>query len=239
MIKMKHLPYISFSFARWSGLKTSCTISNYCSIIEIIYEEHKMHTGKWLSNLPMSHYNLKKKQVRNVCSSNPDDIDNFVDSDFLLYIDSFKSTLGILYAKILRRVKDETGVTLVGRIKNDDSILLKLHRKRFEDEGKFPLNKYLNDLLGFRIIDNNFNQNVGQVKSFLTEYKEQKGRIVHKYRENGEYKGYHVYFMGLNSKTFPVELQIWDYVDEVNNLESHESYKKDYTYWPEIYHKGK
>lgn len=235
---VKHRYYKLFYFTRWIGLRHTYTFTNYCSIIEILYEEHKKHSGKWLANLSGDYYNLKKKQVRHVCSHEPEDIDNFIDKSFLDYIDSYKTNLTDLYANIVYRINKETGIVLTGRIKNDDSILLKLHRKRFEDGGKFPLNKYLNDLLGFRIIDEGLNLKVNQIKDYLNSLKEQKWRIMHKYRKNGEYKGYHIYFMGPNSRSFPIELQLWDVENERDNLTSHEQYKKSYTYWPKIYREG-
>lgn len=213
--------------------------NDYKVVLDIIYDSHIKHTGKWLANLGKTQYNLKKTQVRHICSSNPNNIENFINEDFLYYIDIYKVSLSSLYLEIMNRLKSELGFTIGGRIKNDDSILLKLHRKRFEDDGKFPLNKYLNDLLGFRIIDSNFEQNRDEVEQYIEKLKEHKWRLRHNYREIGKsYKGYHVYFMGAGSNYFPVELQIWDKKYERMNLESHEAYKKSYTYWPQIYKEG-
>lgn len=220
-------------------MKKTYSFREYKLVLDILYEEHSKHTGKWLANNGRSNFNLKKTQVRHVCSSNPDNIDGFINEDFLKYIDDYKFSLGSLYAKILLRLEDEAGLTIGGRIKNDDSILLKLHRKRFEDGGKFALNKYLNDLLGFRLIDSDFDKNITDFSHHIDSLKEQKMRFVHRYREIGDnYKGYHVYFMGVGAMYFPMELQIWDEKQEKVNLASHETYKKDYTYWPQIYKKG-
>lgn len=213
-------------------------ITQYKQIVDILYEEHKKHTAQWLEDIEKNPYNLKKLQVRDVCSSNPENIDGFIKEDFLSYVDNYKSGLGLLYLKVVYKVYKEVGLTLGGRIKNDDSILLKLHRKRFEDEGRFPLNKYLNDLLGFRIIDSNYENNKKYLFSYVEALKSQKQRLRHKFRENGSYKGYHIYFMGNNNYAFPMELQIWDISNEKINLTSHEMYKKDYTYWPKIYNEG-
>lgn len=183
--------------------------ADYKKIIDTIYSEHMVFTGEWIANVGKTNYNLKKTQIRHICSSAPDNIDNFIDEEFLDYVDDYNSTLGSLYLNIVKRLESEYGLTIGGRIKNDDSILLKLHRKRFEDDGKFSLNKYLNDLLGFRIVDTNYEENIIQLPQYITELKEQKCRFMHKYREAGDYyKEYHVYFMGASSKYFPVELQI-------------------------------
>ena len=210
----------------------------YKIIFNILYEEHSKHTGVWLGNKQGRHYNLKKVLVDHICSTDPDNIEGFIDEQFLNYMDNYKTSLTILYSKILHRVKKETNVEITGRIKSGDAIILKLHRKRFEDDGKFPLNKYLNDLLGFRIIDDNFGNNIYEIPLQLNDLKTQNKRIIHKMRENGEYSGYHVYFMGANSSYFPMELQIWNSKNARKNFESHEMYKKEYTYWPQIYNKG-
>lgn len=214
------------------------TFTEYMLILEILYEEHRKHTEKWLDSIDISHLNLKKLEVRHVCSSDPENIDGFIDEGFLSYIDNYKESLGALYVRISHRLNDEAGLIMGGRIKNDDSILLKLHRKRFEDDGKFPINKYLNDLLGFRLIDSRFEENIIHLPPHIDRLKEQNKRFVHRSREVGEYKGYHVYFMGSGSKYFPMELQIWDTKNERGNLESHKTYKKDYTFWPKIYNRG-
>lgn len=215
------------------------TFAKYKKIFDIIYSEHSRHTEQWLEDLGSIHYNLKRTQVRHICSSDPDNIENFIDDEFLTYLYNYKISLGELYVKVLTRIEAEVNVPIGGRIKNDDSILLKLHRKRFQDDGKFSLNKYLNDLLGFRIIDSNYDENIKWIPKYLDDLKGQKRRFMHKNREIGkDYKGYHIYFMGMGSSCFPVELQVWSKEHEETNLDSHEMYKKDYTYWPKIYKEG-
>lgn len=45
-----------------------------------------------------------------------------------------------------------------------------------------------------------------------------------------EYKATHIYFKQDNFN-FQWELQIWNKIDEVNNIISHEKYKQDYAKW--------
>ena len=202
-----------------------------------ISTEHIKFTGKWIANLKGNHYNLKKTRVSDVCSSNEHNMDDFIDKDFLKYLNQYKSNLVDLYANVVLNLVGD-GILINGRVKNDDSILLKLHRKRFEDGGKFALNKYLNDLLGFRIIDTDYEKNIELVDQLALKSKQEGMRLLHKPRENGDYRGYHIYFQGKDSKSFPVELQIWNAKNEQSNLTSHETYKKDYAFWPNIYKKG-
>lgn len=44
------------------------------------------------------------------------------------------------------------------------------------------------------------------------------------------YKALHIYFKKDNY-SFPWELQIWNQIDEINNIDSHEKYKQDYVNW--------
>lgn len=92
--------------------------------------------------------------------------------------------------------------------------------------------------MGFRIIDKNYDSNIIELSLYLDELKERKRRLVHTYRKSGDYRGYHIYFMGLNARYFPIELQVWDSKNERTNLISHDLYKKEYTYWPKIYMDG-
>ena len=45
-----------------------------------------------------------------------------------------------------------------------------------------------------------------------------------------EYNATHIYFKKDNY-TFQWELQVWNKVDEANNINSHERYKQDYVKW--------
>ncbi len=200
---------------------------------------HSFHTGKWLSQQSgVTHYNLKKKRVCDVIDKSEEGL-FFIDETFFNYIIGYKSILIHLYADIIKQINQSYKCNVKGRVKNEDSILNKLQKKRAEQNGKFSINKVLNDLLGFRIIDNNYEHNVHNLILYLDELKEKEGfRFTHKERVNGDYRGYHIYFMGKDSKFFPLELQLWDISNEAVNLDSHETYKKDYTTWPQIYYNG-
>lgn len=45
-----------------------------------------------------------------------------------------------------------------------------------------------------------------------------------------EYKATHIYFKQDNFN-FQWELQVWNKIDEINNINSHEKYKQDYVKW--------
>jgi Region found in RelA / SpoT proteins len=214
-------------------------LDQYTDLIELMYSKHILFTGKWLSRQSgVMHFNLKKTEVRTIISAS-DEGSHSIQKDFYEYMINYKGELIHLYVDIINEIKQKYDVTITGRIKNEDSILNKLEKKSNEFNGAFPINKVLNDLLGFRIIEGNYGDNIKIIYNLLESLKGKKGyRIVHKERMNGEYRGYHIYLMGKDAKFFPLELQLWDTKNEKTNLDSHEIYKKDYTSWPEIYNKG-
>ncbi|ASV67562.1 nucleotidyltransferase family protein [Cytobacillus kochii] len=215
------------------------SIKEYEEIFKILNENLINHNNMWISQQPGIHlYNLKKTYVKNVITEKDDEI-FIIDQQFYDYMTRYKNELIYLYAQIIGLIKELFNCNIIGRIKNEESILNKLQKKKAEQNGSFSINKVLNDLLGFRIIDKNFGNNINKIKTILDNLKEKEGfRILHKERINGDYRGYHIYFMGKDAKHFPLELQVWDTKSELINLDSHEIYKKDYTSWPEIYFKG-
>lgn len=45
-----------------------------------------------------------------------------------------------------------------------------------------------------------------------------------------DYKATHIYFKN-NNFSFQWELQVWNKLDEIKNIQSHEKYKQDYVRW--------
>ncbi|WP_044736534.1 hypothetical protein [Geobacillus kaustophilus] len=122
------------------------------------------------------------------------------------------------------------------RVKQNESIVnkLKYYRVGKEDKGLYPLNKCLNDLLGFRIIIDDFDHNCvyfdALCESIKAEYKIRKMNAS----KNG-YKATHIYFYGESNTYFPWELQIWNSSDEDQNEQSHRIHKQEYVKWATIY----
>lgn len=103
--------------------------------------------------------------------------------------------------------------------------------------GKVPLNKCLNDLLGFRIL-------VIDLESVYATLKhdDRVTSITKMYlRTDGGYSGIHLYFKNGNNKFFPWELQIWDIEQSSSNEISHREHKqkRKYIYLPQNYHEAK
>lgn len=208
-------------------------LETYKSIINIIHEEHNNSTKTWLEKQEKT-YNLANKNISDVYTLNKNE--EYIEPEFKAYMSSYIKILDELYMKIMLRINEECNLIIRGRVKSTESINLKMSKKAKQDNGKFSINRCLNDLLGLRIIDSNYNKNIDILESYLDELKDnQKIRIRHLNRENKEYRAYHIYFRGLDNKYFPVELQIWDKDNEQTNLVSHEMYKKEYTTWSDDY----
>ena len=89
-----------------------------------------------------------------------------------------------------------------------------------------PISKCFNDLLGIRIIckkELSFNEVLQLIN---TKYDNLKCIDSSK----NEYKATHIYFRKDNY-TFQWELQVWNKIDEIKNINSHEKYKQDYVRW--------
>lgn len=201
-------------------------VENYIKIFEIIIFEYKRYCESWRQKITCS-MNLKKKCVSDIFS-----INSGMDKEFKVYMDSFIDGLNELYFVIISRIDSEVGINVRGRVKEPQSIISKLDKKNMDNHGKYPVIKCLNDLLGIRIIDKRYKENIDAVIEYLdsSEYK-----VKHMERNNNGYIGYHIYFRLEQNIYFPIELQIWDLENERNNITSHMLYKQEYIGWKDKY----
>lgn len=211
--------------------KIVLSIDDYKRIFNILYKEHNEYCKGWIIN------NEEKFNLKNKCVC--DIYNNFtgIKKTFKKYMDSFLNGLNCLDSNIMDNIYDIYGLKLNirGRTKDYMSIIYKLNRIIKHNGGKYPIQKCLNDLLGYRIIDENYSNNIYSIIQYLEWAKNNNYRIRHIKRDKDGYKGYHIYFLGPNNYSFPIELQIWDSKDEQNNLKSHKIYKQDYIKWVKIY----
>lgn len=121
------------------------------------------------------------------------------------------------------------------RIKNYKCVIDKITRfNRNNKLGAFPLNKVLNDILGYRlVIDTSFS--IKDLKLNIIAITEQfpdniKNKITVLDSSKNDYKAIHLYFK-LNNRNYPVELQIWRACDKDRNVESHRISKQSYMKW--------
>ncbi|MHA7612282.1 nucleotidyltransferase family protein [Weissella viridescens] len=124
--------------------------------------------------------------------------------------------------------KDTVSLNLVSRIKLKDSIYKKLHQYSLREikTGRIFMIKCLNDLMGFRIILENVDENKDEIRKLLEEKKSSETLWRYYERNDGDYIGIHCYFK-VNNLCFPWELQIWDKKWEKKNLEDHKRHEQE------------
>ena len=111
------------------------------------------------------------------------------------------------------------------KAKNSIEYKLKNYIKNHED-GKVPINKCFNDLFGIRIVCKHNIAN-SEIKNLIND---KYGNLKCIDSSKDGYKATHIYFKK-NNFCFQWELQVWNKIDEINNINSHERYKQDYVRW--------
>ncbi|NLC65722.1 MAG: hypothetical protein GX752_02115 [Clostridium sp.] len=210
------------------------SIDDYNKIIRLFDDSYKEFSKKWNSS---NSINMKRRTIYDI----HDDETDFINDEFSLIIKEYYNYCNIFMIEQKINLKSVTNKNIRARIKDIDSLMAKIHKKRFEKNGRFPINKVINDIVGFRIIDSNFEQN--NKKKLLKLIKEltDKGKIKIRIlnREGKEYKATHIYFKGINNYCFPIELQIWDEADKETNIKAHNLYKQNYINYIENFNKFK
>lgn len=126
------------------------------------------------------------------------------------------------------------------RTKSHNSIISKVltYRKRRKEEGAVPINKCLNDLLGYRIIIpiEYINFDINDLVHNIQLYCDNKCSTRCKVRNSskpagsGVYKALHIN-LDKDNYSFPWEVQIWAKQDSESNYLLHEVHKQDYIQW--------
>lgn len=212
-------------------------MTHLVNLIENINLLHRNHSEEWLKSIPKT-YNLKRLQISDICkiedTSNQTSMDlNF---DFIIYMNEYCNQLNKVYFDpFYDFLGVEDGMDFTSRIKHPDSRMSKIWHYRLakKELGKVNANKCLNDLMGFRILTENFvhdDNTINEIKLMLD-----KTNVKIHNSSKGDYKATHVYFQNGNNIYFPWELQIWNIVDHDININSHALHKQSYTEWPSIY----
>lgn len=117
------------------------------------------------------------------------------------------------------------GVSFSCRVKNLNSIYCKINRDNEKHEGKIPIYKCLNDLLGIRlIIDDSFDYD--KLMKFIKE------AFINCRFLDASKNGYianHLYIK-VDNFSFPFEIQFWKKENAIKNKELHKIYKQSYIY---------
>lgn len=188
-------------------------------LIEFIQKEYNELTNKWENSEYYSKVNWKNTLVCNILE----------DKELLDTIISYRDFINENIIPLLMDFKqfntDAAKVNIRAKAKNSIEYKIENYIKNHEN-GEVPINKCFNDLFGIRIICSNKIENEQIMQLINTKYKNLKCIDSSK----KEYRAIHVYFKKDNF-TFQWELQVWNKVDEINNIRSHEKYKQDYVRW--------
>ena len=195
----------------------------YEDLVNLIYfslKKYNLLLEEWKEYKDYKQINLRKVLVKDV--KNDIDILNTI-INYRTFINSKFSNLFSDFTNL--NLSDDNKLDL--RVKARNSIEYKIERYiNYHDNGEIPLNKCINDLFGIRIICNEPLLFDEVLELINTKYKNLKCIDSTK----NDYKATHIYFRKDNY-TFQWELQVWNKLDEVNNIISHEKYKQDYVKW--------
>lgn len=169
--------------------------------------------------------NYSKVEVRHIMD---DKID--VSKRFFSYLPKYLEQLNLFTLESIAILEEKYHfVRLRSRVKSNGSISQKLTQYlNKDDSGKFPIQKCLNDLCGFRI---SIDLQIFETEEFLSlmDKLKKEGIIFrHYYRQDGSYKAYHLYLKNKSNLFLPWELQIWYNEDEESNYSSHAEHKQGY-----------
>lgn len=195
------------------------------NLINFIQIEYNDFTDKWEQSSYFSKINLKDTLICDV-------LQNKILLDAIINYREFINENNIQLLMDFKQFNtDESKVNIRTKAKNSIEYKIKNYIENHEN-GKVPINKCFNDLFGIRIICKNtltHNEILNLVNNKYTGLK-----CINSSKLN--YKATHIYFKK-NNFSFQWELQIWNKVDEISNINSHEKYKQDYVRW-EIENKG-
>lgn len=111
------------------------------------------------------------------------------------------------------------------RVKTRESIDDKISRYN-QREDQYPVNNWLNDVFGARIILTA--EEIDVVMDEMDDWQDELNLKNWYLRDKEGYKGLHVYFKNRSNFYFPWELQIWDVEDLESNVENHEKFKRNF-----------
>lgn len=212
--------------------KVSCM--NFELLRKSIFDINELHKTISEDHFSNTSYNLRNMSVKDVVISNK------VSSEFLEYIDEYyeKLNLVIAYSDFDVDYKDWDGRI---RLKQKESIQNKLlYYYSNHEDGRIAIQKCLNDLLGFRLILDEFHSTSEEFKMFMEEVKTNIQLMRWYNRDRDGYIATHIYFKNMNNKYFPWELQLWNTENAISNEISHAEHKakREYIIWPKKYKEG-
>ncbi len=188
-------------------------------LIDFIQIEYKDLTEKWEQSVYYHKINLKSNLVCDVLGN----------KQMLEAIVNYREFINENNIQLVMDFKqfntDKSKISIRTKAKNSIEYKIKNYVENHEN-GKVPINKCFNDLFGIRIICDKELTNSQIAKIVDSKYKNLK--CIDSSKET--YKATHIYFKK-NNFSFQWELQIWNKINEIDNIISHEKYKQDYIKW--------
>ncbi|QTJ33067.1 hypothetical protein B8A39_09410 [Dolosigranulum pigrum] len=192
-------------------------MTNIVELIRTIDELHIYFNKEVCKDLP-SGINFGKKQVNHLFENK-----NFKNT-FFDHLDKY-------YTRLRKYTREDKFINIDRdfRIKERESLVYKLEKYyQGSEKGKIPIQKCINDLLGFRIITDTNLMNSKEFKEICEQLKKEKVIYFYYVRQDGDYRGIHLYFKGKSNNYLPWELQIWYNEHEDANRRSHATHKQYY-----------
>jgi Region found in RelA / SpoT proteins len=207
-------------------------------LYSLILEITDIHRAYYLKRGPdFIPINLKNTEVRHIIEQVDDSNTCIIKKEFHTILNSYLSNIDELTIDLDLEYTYKD-LDLRFRVKQSESIIYKLihYFSGKQEKGKIPLNKCLNDLLGFRVIMPGFDHDCEKFAKMCCIIKESyKIRYINS--SKGDYRATHVYFYGESNKNFPWELQIWLPEDYQRNEKSHSLHKQEYKKSAQIHKK--
>jgi ppGpp synthetase/RelA/SpoT-type nucleotidyltranferase len=119
----------------------------------------------------------------------------------------------------------EIAISYFYRVKTRESIDDKISRFGTRED-QYPVNNWLNDIFGARIIV--VNDEIKSVMEVLDDWQDELNLKNWYLRDKEGYRGLHIYFKNKSNFYFPWELQIWDEQDLLSNIRNHEKFKRNF-----------
>jgi len=120
---------------------------------------------------------------------------------------------------------DLENITYYYRVKTSESILDKIERYS-RNADKYPVNNWLNDIFGVRMILTS--DDLAQIQEQLDGWQDEFGLKNWYFRDKDHYRGLHIYFKNKSNFYFPWELQLWDENDVELNIREHRLHKRGF-----------
>ena len=188
-------------------------------LINFIQTEYMQLTNKWEQSDYYTKINLKNNQVCDL-------LENKLILDTIVNYREFINQNNIQLLMDFKKFNSKNATVNI-RTKAKNSIEFKIENYiKNHENGKVPISKCFNDLFGIRIICSEELSFDKVLELINTKYNNLKCIDSTK----NDYKATHIYFKKDNY-AFQWELQVWNKLDEANNIISHEKYKQDYVRW--------